>query len=136
MDIKRFYEGKTIFLTGTTGFVGKVVLEKILRSLPNFKRIYLMVRAKKNLPVQRRMLETIFTSEIFDRVFKEQPELRAKLTERVIPIAGDLVIPGLGISPADRAILTQEVNVIINCAASVNFDDPILDAIQINYFGC
>ena len=28
-----FYAGKTIFLTGTTGFVGKVVLEKLLRTL-------------------------------------------------------------------------------------------------------
>jgi thioester reductase-like protein len=48
MDIKGFYKGKTIFLTGTTGFVGKVVLEKFLRSLGDFKKLYLMVRSKKN----------------------------------------------------------------------------------------
>jgi len=36
-------------LTGATGFVGKVVLEKILRSLSDFNCIYLMVRAKKGL---------------------------------------------------------------------------------------
>ena len=48
MDIKTFYKDKTIFLTGTTGFVGKVVLEKILRSLGDFKRLYLMVRPKTN----------------------------------------------------------------------------------------
>jgi nucleoside-diphosphate-sugar epimerase len=39
------------------------------------------------------------------------------------------VIDRLGISPEDRAILVAEVDIIINCAASVNFDDPILDAI-------
>jgi fatty acyl-CoA reductase len=33
-------------------------------------------------------------------------------------------------------MIVEEVNVIINSAASVNFDDPLLDAIQINYFGC
>ena len=43
---------------------------------------------------------------------------------------------GLGISAADRLKIVEEVDLIINCAASVNFDDPLLDAIQINYFGC
>lgn len=28
------------------------------------------------------------------------------------------------------------MQVIINCAASVNFDDPLRDALNINYFGC
>jgi thioester reductase-like protein len=49
MQIAEFYKDKTIFITGTTGFVGKVVLEKILRSIPNFKKIYIMVRAKKGV---------------------------------------------------------------------------------------
>ena len=45
------------------------------------------------------------------------------------PIAGDLVQEGLGISASDRLRIVNEVNIIINCAASVNFDDPLLDAI-------
>jgi fatty acyl-CoA reductase len=49
MEIRGFYKDKTIFITGTTGFVGKVVLEKILRSLSDFKRIYIMVRPKKGM---------------------------------------------------------------------------------------
>jgi fatty acyl-CoA reductase len=44
MDIKGFYKDKTIFITGTTGFVGKVVLEKILRTLGDYKKIFIMVR--------------------------------------------------------------------------------------------
>ena len=53
-----------------------------------------------------------------------------------MPIAGDLIIDKLGISAADRAMVTAETEIIINCAASVSFDDPLLDALQINYFGC
>lgn len=49
VGIKSFYKDKTIFLTGTTGFVGKVVLEKILRSLNEIKKIYIMVRPKKGM---------------------------------------------------------------------------------------
>ena len=51
-------------------------------------------------------------------------------------MAGDLIIDKLGISEVDRAELVNELDILINCAASVNFDDPLLDAIQINYFGC
>jgi fatty acyl-CoA reductase len=35
----------------------------------------------------------------------------------------------------ERNIVTNEVEVIINSAASVNFDDPLQEALQINYFG-
>ena len=65
MDIVDFYKGKTIFITGATGFVAKVVLEKIMRCAPEFKRIYLMVRPKKGLSLESR-LEEIFKYELFD----------------------------------------------------------------------
>jgi len=54
----------------------------------------------------------------------------------VVPIAGDLIMEGLGLTPDDLHLLQTDLDVIINCAASVNFDDPLLDAIQINYMGC
>jgi fatty acyl-CoA reductase len=46
MVIVPFYRGKNILITGATGFVGKVLLEKMLRSL-EINRIYLLVRTKK-----------------------------------------------------------------------------------------
>ena len=58
--INEFYSDKTILLTGGTGFLGKplirysfslgkVVLEKILRSLPTIKKIYLAITPKVSL---------------------------------------------------------------------------------------
>ena len=55
---------------------------------------------------------------------------------KIAPITGDLTLKGLGLSNEHREILLNEVEVIINNAASVNFDDPLLDALNINYFGC
>lgn len=43
-----FYENKTILVTGTTGFVGKVILEKLLFILKNIK-IIVIIRAKVNI---------------------------------------------------------------------------------------
>ena len=75
LNIKEFYAGKTIFLTGTTGFVGKVVLEKIMRSLPDFKKIFIMVRAKKGMTVRQRFENEILSSEIFVPHFEKDPNL-------------------------------------------------------------
>lgn len=46
LNVREFYKGKTILLTGSTGFVGKVILEKLLYSCPDIRRIYLLIRAK------------------------------------------------------------------------------------------
>lgn len=45
------------------------------------------------------------------------------------------MLKGLGIKPEIRAVLIEEVNVILNSAASVNFMEPLRDALQHNYFG-
>lgn len=137
MNIRQFYAGQNIFLSGTTGFVGKVVLEKIIRSLPDFGKIFVMVRPKKGVPIEDR-LRDIFASEIFTRVLKVmgQANFKQMIRDRIVPVAGDLTKDNLGMSVEDRQMLVQELDIIINCAASVNFDDPLLDALQINYFGC
>lgn len=62
--------------------------------------------------------------------------MRTQWPEKVAPIVGDLTVKGLGLSEAHRNILLNEVDLIINSAASVNFDDPLLEALNINYFGC
>lgn len=50
-------EGKTIFITGGSGFLGKVLIEKILRKSPNIKKIYLLMRTKKGKDSKQRIVE-------------------------------------------------------------------------------
>ena len=49
LNVKEYYRGKNILLTGSTGFVGKVILEKLLRSCPMLNHVYVMVRPKLNV---------------------------------------------------------------------------------------
>jgi thioester reductase-like protein len=42
----------------------------------------------------------------------------------------------LGLSDEHRKHVVENCHIIINSAASVNFDDPLKEALQINYFGC
>ena len=46
MSIMNFYDNKNILISGTTGFLGKVILEKILFTIPNIRKIYVLIRNK------------------------------------------------------------------------------------------
>lgn len=45
-EIQEFYEGSTVLLLGGTGFIGKIVLEKLLRCCRDLKKIYVLIRPK------------------------------------------------------------------------------------------
>lgn len=55
-EIQNFYSGKTIFVTGGTGFAGKCLVEKLLRSCP-VKSVILIIRSKRNKSVHERIEE-------------------------------------------------------------------------------
>lgn len=54
-DIVEFYRGRSVFITGATGFLGKVLVEKLLRSCPDIKAVYLLIRPKKGQDVSTRL---------------------------------------------------------------------------------
>lgn len=54
-QIQRYFAGKTVFLTGATGFMGKCFVEKILRDCPDLKRLYVLVRQKKGVTQEEKM---------------------------------------------------------------------------------
>ena len=68
MTIKEYYCGKTILVTGTTGFLGKVLLEKLLYSLPDVETIYVLIRSKKGSRLSERFKKEIVSSPCFDRL--------------------------------------------------------------------
>ena len=59
ITIPEFYEGKSIFLTGGSGFIGKVLIEKVLRSCPGVGDIYILMRPKRGQSVQERITDLI-----------------------------------------------------------------------------
>jgi len=61
--IQEFFRDAVVFLTGGTGFMGKVLVEKLLRTCPHIKHIYLLIRSKKGKNVDER-LENIFEDRV------------------------------------------------------------------------
>lgn len=55
--IQNFYNGQSIFVTGGTGFMGKILIEKLLRECPGISFIYMLVRPKKGKDMHQRIEE-------------------------------------------------------------------------------
>lgn len=53
--VPEFFAGRDIFVTGTSGVVGKPFVEKLLRSCPDVGRVYVLLRAKKGKTVEERL---------------------------------------------------------------------------------
>jgi fatty acyl-CoA reductase len=48
-----FFKGKTVFVTGGLGFVGKLLIEKLLQC--DVKKIFIMARSKKGKSMPERL---------------------------------------------------------------------------------
>ncbi|XP_063632599.1 fatty acyl-CoA reductase wat-like isoform X1 [Cydia splendana] len=129
-EMQSFYKGQSVFLTGGSGFLGKVTIEKLLRSCPDIENIYVLIRSKKGKDPKTRLNEML-DDFLFQRAHQENP----KGIFKVIPIVGDMELPGLGISEEDRKTIISKTTIIINAAATVKFDEKLSIATNINVRG-
>ncbi|XP_073949860.1 putative fatty acyl-CoA reductase CG5065 isoform X2 [Choristoneura fumiferana] len=61
--ISKFYDGKSVFITGATGFVGKVLIEKLLYRCSNIGNVYVLIRNTAQQNVNQR-LEGLLQSSV------------------------------------------------------------------------
>jgi len=140
-DLKQFYRDKTLLITGATGFLGKPLVEKILRQLPEIRRAYLLVRTKSgsassHASVRARVEKEILRSSIFTLLREAHGDRFWDFAaEKIVAIPGDVSMPQLGLTDDDFQLLTREVDVIINSAAVVVFDERLDYAVESNTHG-
>ena len=87
-----------------------------------------MVRAKKGVSPDHR-LEELLKSPVFAGTGRTPVNL---CRQKITVIEGDASLERLGLSDEIWSKMVNEVNVIINSAASVRFDDPMVKALAIN----
>ncbi|XP_045508710.1 putative fatty acyl-CoA reductase CG5065 isoform X1 [Colias croceus] len=124
--IPQFYAGRSLFITGATGFMGKVLIERLLSTCPDIGTLYLLMRQKKGVTPEKR-LQQLKQSQVFDILRQTNPTQLDKLS--IIP--GDVAQPNLGISPESLRSL-HEVSVVFHSAATLKFDEALHKAVEQN----
>lgn len=118
--IRQFFQGRCVFITGATGFIGKVLVEKIARCCPQIERMYLLMRPKRGMNPEER-LQNLLKSELFKVVREKNPSFH----EKISVVYGDIENPYLGLSEDDLEMVKQKVSIIFHSAARVRYDDHL-----------
>ena len=128
--------GKTILVTGSTGFLGKSIVEKCLRAIPDVARINLAIRSSARRPAADRLEREVLSSPAFKRLKEELGEEGfAKLAaEKLGVVEIDLGRDGLGLTDEGRERL-RACDIVIHSAAAVEFDNPADLSAQTNLLG-
>ncbi len=131
--------GKRIAVTGSTGFVGTALVERLLRGVPDCELI-LLVRDGRRTPAARRTEKELLKNDAFDRLREQHDSpdstetFKEMTARRITTVAGDVSTDGLGLNDEDR-LLWSTADTIIHSAAAVSFDSPLDRAVEINLLG-
>lgn len=117
-EVQQFYDGKCLLVTGATGFVGKFLLEKILRSC-NPSRVYVLIRKKKGVSSEQRLRNFLQKEPVFH--FRS---LDPEAVGKVVAIDGDIEEERIFSNEEDLHQILDNVDIVIHSAATVRFNDP------------
>ncbi|XP_027083886.1 alcohol-forming fatty acyl-CoA reductase-like [Coffea arabica] len=136
-NIVQFLENRAILVTGATGFLAKIFTEKILRVQPNVKKLYLLLRAADSKSALQRFNSEIIAKDLF-RVLKEKcgTDLNTLIAQKITVVPGDITCDNLGVKDLNLVEeMWREVDVVVNLAATTNFDERYDVSLGINTMG-
>src|SRR5215470_11431943 len=129
---------RKVFILGSTGFVGKVLLSMLLDRFPEIGRAYVMVRRGSGTDSEARFWQSVVTSPAFDPLRKKHggaEALAAFLREKVTVVDGDITEPNLGMSEEAAERVAKDIDVLINSSGRVTFNPPLESALRTNVEG-
>ena len=134
LSVKEQLAGKRILITGTTGFLGKVLVEKMIREIPDVEKIILLIRGNDRYPTARERFDhEICVSTIFDRLKDDSPAcFRQFCRDKIDCVTGEVTEKDFGLSGEAFSLLADRVDVVIHAAACVEFRDELQRALMIN----
>jgi long-chain acyl-CoA synthetase len=138
LRVSEIYKGRNVFILGSTGFVGKVLLGMLIERFPQIGRAYVMVRRGSGTDAEARFWNSVVTSPVFDplRAKHGGPDgLRRFLEQKVVVVDGDITEPNLGLSEEAAERVAKDIDVLINSSGRVTFNPPLESALRTNVEG-
>ncbi|KAM0828892.1 hypothetical protein ACQ4PT_067238 [Festuca glaucescens] len=131
------FRDKTILVTGSTGFLGKLLVEKILRVQPDVKRLYLLVRAPDAVSAEQRVLSQVLEKDLFNTLREKHglTHFERLVKQKIVPLAGDTGFHNFGLDGPTVEALCEEIDVVVNGAATTNFYERYDVALASNVLG-
>ncbi|EOA24185.1 hypothetical protein CARUB_v10017423mg, partial [Capsella rubella] len=128
LNCVQFLENKTILVTGATGFLAK-----------GMHKLYLLVRASNDEAATKRLRTEVFEKDLF-KVLRENlgdEKLNRLLYDKVVSVPGDIATDEqLGMNDSNLIERMQkEIDIVVNVAATTNFDERYDVGLEINAFG-
>ncbi|KAI5081002.1 hypothetical protein GOP47_0004185 [Adiantum capillus-veneris] len=136
LGIVEFLRGKTILITGATGFLAKVLVEKILRVQPDVGHLFLLIKANDVGHAKSRVQNEIIQSGLFKNLQSFHGASYERFMEsKLSPVVGNLAKDSLGMDVKLTSELQEKVEIIVNSAASTTFDERYDHALNLNTKG-
>jgi HAD superfamily phosphoserine phosphatase-like hydrolase len=131
--LKEALEGRRLAITGATGFLGTALTERVLRCLPGTELVLVVRPGRRG--ARDRVERDVLRNDCFKRLRRELgPRFDEETARRVIPVAGDVTVDGLGLDNAGREVLST-CSTVVHSAATVSFDAPLDAAVEVNLLG-
>ncbi|XP_021886890.1 fatty acyl-CoA reductase 2-like [Carica papaya] len=136
IGITNFLQGKSYFITGATGFLGKALIEKMLRAIPDVVNIFLLIKAKDKEDAKARLYTEIIESDLFKFLKQIHGEsYKEFMMSKLVPVIGNMNEPDLGMDADTVDEIAKKINVIINSAANTNWHERYDLALNTNTKG-
>ncbi|KAJ4873622.1 Fatty acyl-CoA reductase 2 [Raphanus sativus] len=136
LGIVSYLQGKTFLITGSTGFLAKVLIEKVLRMAPDVGKIYLLIKAKNKEAAIQRLKNEVLDAELFNTLRETHgTSYMSFMLDKLLPVTGNICDSNIGLQADSGEEIAKEVDVIINSAANTTFNERYDVALDINTRG-
>jgi long-chain acyl-CoA synthetase len=130
------FKDRSIFMIGSTGFLGKVTLSMLLHRFPNVGRVYVTVRARSQEESETRFWNSVITAPPFNPVRERYGNaFEGFIRDKVTVLGGDIGETNLGYAEEDAQQLADSVDIVVNTAGNVTFNPTLESALRTNVVG-